>query len=298
MGHVIVRLMGGLGNQLFQYAAGTALAQRLGVPLLLDRGFLDHRPADMTWTPRAFELDVFDLPIAFATEAQVRYLRRPMDRRGYSKAHAVLPSLFPDHVFRDKGHGFDPAVKELKAPVYMEGYWQNEGYFLSIADSLRTKLYVPRELPSTRNSEALATIKSTKSASIHVRRGDYVSDAETSRFHGVCSVDYHTSGAELLATQHGVQHFFIFSDDPVWVKENIRLPYPTTHVSHNTGSDGHWDLWLMKQCDHHIIANSSFSWWGAWLNTSPTKQVIGPARWFQGRDLPSSAILPPTWLVR
>lgn len=298
MDAVIVRLMGGLGNQMFQYATGYALAQRHRVRLLLDRNFLDHRPGDMTWTPRDFELDVFQAPIAFATAAEVRRMRRPVDERAYRIGHRLLPFLFPDHCFRERAMGFDPMVNVLRPPIYLEGYWQNENYFTSIASVLRDALFIPREQPSARNRELLSAIQGTRSASIHVRRGDYVSDAAIAQFHGVCPPEYYTSAARLLAEEHGVEHFFIFSDEPGRVRAEIHLPYTRTLVAHNTGREAHWDLWLMKQCTHHIIANSSFSWWGAWLNGSPGKQVIAPARWHQGHDTSSSDILPPTWIAR
>jgi hypothetical protein len=98
-----------------------------------------------------------------------------------------------------------------------------------------------------------------------------------------------------MVAEAQVEHFYLFSDEPDWVAQNLELRYPHTIVSHNTGLQSHWDLWLMEQCQHHIIANSSFSWWGAWLDPRSDKQVIAPARWFLGKDVPSSAILPPEW---
>ena len=297
MSQVITRLMGGLGNQMFQYAAGKALATRLAVPLLVDRSFLDD-PASGTTTRRELELDAFRLPLEFAGPAEVNSLRRAHDQRIHRLANRLAPAIIKDRVFRERGTGFDPAFTKLRGPVFLEGYWQNEQYFNSIADELRTDLFVPRSAPSARNAELLTSIQGATSASLHVRRGDYISDPNANSFHGVCSVDYYMAGAKELAAEKGVDHFFLFSDDPDWVKANIKLPYPTTHVAHNTGRDNHWDLFLMKHCAHHIIANSSFSWWGAWLNAFPGKVVIAPKRWFQGSDAPASDILPATWLAR
>lgn len=298
MDSVITRLMGGLGNQMFQFATGHALAKLLGVPLLLDRTFLYSRPPEMNWTPRAFELDVFQLPFAFASAKEVKHMRRELDHRQYRSVQRMLPSLFPAKCFVQRGTAFDPALFRTNAPVYIEGFWQNEGYFSQVADELRTKLFIPKDGISERNAALLDGIRSTRSASIHVRRGDYVANAEASGYHGVCSVDYYTGSAALLAEQRGVDHFFLFSDDPAWVKDNIQLPWPTTYISHNSGRDAHWDLFLMKHCQHHIIANSSFSWWGAWLNPGAGKSVVAPARWFQGTDTPISDIIPSTWIAR
>ncbi|MBZ0207940.1 MAG: alpha-1,2-fucosyltransferase [Flavobacteriales bacterium] len=298
MESVIIRLMGGLGNQMFQYATGYTVAKQLDVPLLLDRTFLDSRPKGMTWTPRSFELDVFQLPITFASEKQVVRMRRELDDRWYRSAKRVFPDLFPSKCFVERGTGFDPAIFQCSAPVYLEGFWQNEGYFVSEANALRNTLFVLKRDLSEKNAALLSSIRSTRSASIHIRRGDYVTNSEAGRYHGACSVEYYTSSAALLVQQHDVDHFFIFSDDPRWVKTNIHLPWPTTYVSHNHGSDTHWDLFLMKHCQHHIIANSSFSWWGAWLDPSPHKAVIAPAQWFKGTATPSSDIIPSTWIAR
>lgn len=297
MGMVVTRLMGGLGNQMFQYAAGHTLASRLGVPLLLDRTFLDSRPPGMDWTPRELALDVFQAPLHFASERTVHILRRPIDQRLHRQLHRILPFLYAD-VHLQRGTGFDPAFFRHKAPVYLEGYWQNECYFTEVADRLRQELFVPTARPSGVNVVLLGAIQGCVSASIHVRRGDYVHNENAQRHHGTCSVDYYTGAARELAGDHGVEHFFVFSDDPGWAAVNIPLPRPSTIVSHNTGRDAHWDLFLMKHCRHHIIANSSFSWWGAWLNAHPDKVVIAPSLWFAGTGTPSTDFIPPTWTVR
>jgi hypothetical protein len=298
MNSVIVRLMGGLGNQMFQYATGFSVAKRSGVPLLLDRTFLDSRPAGMNWTARAFELDVFRLPYTFADPLLVERMRRELDHRWYRPVQRRFPWIFPPKCFVQQGTAFAPAVFQRKAPLYLEGFWQNEGFFSQVADELRTALFVPKEGISEKNAALLELIRSTRSACIHVRRGDYVANAEANRYHGTCSVNYYTSSAASLAEKQGVDRFFIFSDDPQWVKDNIHLPWPATYISHNHGRDAHWDLFLMKHCRHHILANSSFSWWGAWLDPAPGKVVIAPAQWFQGTGTPISDIIPPTWTAR
>lgn len=297
MSEVVVRLMGGLGNQMFQYATGHAAAKRLGVPLLLDRTFLDSRPPGMDWTPRDFALDVFAAPIAFADPGKVAILRRPIDQPLHRRLRRLLPSLYPSVVL-ERHPGFDAAVLRCRAPVYLEGFWQNEGHFLVVADELRFALFVPREAPDARNRALAEAMQACVSASVHVRQGDYAANAATARYHGVCPPDYFHGAARELAERHGVERFFVFSDDPDWAQSNLSLPRPSEHIAHNTGRAAHWDLWLMKQCRHHIIANSSFSWWGAWLDPRPDKAVIAPARWFAGTGTPASAIIPPAWTAR
>ena len=298
MSHVIVRLMGGLGNQMFQYAAGLALARRLDVPLLLDREFLDSRPPGMDWTPRHFELDVFQAPVSFASKALVKQARRELDERLYRRMKRLLPGAFPHRCYLQQGTGFDPGLFQCKAPIYIEGFWQNEQYFKPMADELRLHHFVPRALPQGLNLELLQRIASGNTASVHVRRGDYVSNAASNQYHGVCSPEYYRSAVDHLANTKGVEHFLLFSDEPDWVRANLPLPYPCTVVSHNSGRDAHWDMHLMRHCRHHVIANSSFSWWGAWLNPLPDKVVIAPAQWFQGHGAPVTDIIPPEWTAR
>lgn len=296
MGQVIARLMGGLGNQMFQYAAGHALATRLGVPLLLDRTFLDERGAHITWTPREFALDVLHVPIRFATVEQVREARRELDDSAYRRWKRLLPLLFRDACFVERGRTFDPRFEGLNAPIYLDGYWQSERYFRAHATEIRERLFLPSPEPSPVNAELMRRMGNCVSASMHVRRGDYVSLPEASGFHGICSVDYYTDNAHWLVEQ-GVEHIFVFSDDPEWVQAHIPLPCPATHVTHNQGTESHWDLFLMTHCRHNIIANSSFSWWGAWLGDPAGRIVVAPAQWFAGDTRPND-ILPPTWIAR
>ena len=144
MDSVTTRLMGGLSNQMFQYATGHALAKCLDVPLLLDRTFLDSRSDGMDWTPRDFALDVFKLPILFASHAQVVGMRRELDGRWYRALARALPSLFHANCFLERGTGYDPELFNTKPPVYIEGFWQSEGYFARVANELRNDLFVPK----------------------------------------------------------------------------------------------------------------------------------------------------------
>ncbi len=143
----------------------------------------------------------------------------------------------------------------------------------------------------------LQRILATHGAAVHVRRGDYVTHQAANQFHGTCSVAYYTSSAKLLVDQHGVEHFFVFSDDPHWVREHIPFPKPVTYITHNSGREAQWDIFLMKHCRHYIIANSSFSWWGAWLGEKAGGTVIAPGRWFKGLDMPITDIIPHRWTI-
>lgn len=207
-----------------------------------------------------------------------------------------MPFLFTNACFVESGRTYDPAFEKLSAPVYLDGYWQSERYFIGRAAALRQELFMPVVEPSPLNADLIQRMESCVSASLHVRRGDYISLPDAASFHGICSVDYFQDSARWLVEQ-GVEHIFVFSDDPDWVKASIGLPCPATHISHNTGTESYWDLFLMKHCRHHIIANSSFSWWGAWLDPRPDKIVIAPRVWLAGDPRPND-ILPSTWIAR
>ncbi|MCB0764671.1 MAG: alpha-1,2-fucosyltransferase [Flavobacteriales bacterium] len=297
MALVITRLMGGLGNQMFQYAAGYALSRRWNVPLFVDPGFLDARPPGMNWTPRELELDVLKAPLSFPTDQQVRSYRRELDVRAVRVAHRYFPRVFRSRCFVERGPGFDPAFLRIKPPIYLEGFWQNEAYFRGVANELRA-CFEPKGSPTASVRRTLEDIRTLRSASVHVRRGDYVLNAEASAFHGTCSPAYYQDASRWLVREHGVEHFHVFSDDPDWARKNLSLGRPTTFVDPGIGKDAHWDMYLMAHCTHHIIANSSFSWWGAWLDPHPDKVVVAPNIWYQGNATPSSHFIPSSWTAR
>jgi hypothetical protein len=147
-----------------------------------------------------------------------------------------------------------------------------------------------------RNAEVLEQIRHSFSISIHVRRGDYVTLAAASEFHGLMGPDYYKAGAEaILRGKNETPSFFVFSDDPEWCKENIKLPGEITYIDWNTGKNSFEDMRLMSNCKHHVIANSSFSWWGAWLNPSKEKIVVAPKQWFNDTSNQTD-IVPESWI--
>ena len=168
-------------------------------------------------------------------------------------------------------------------------------YFADIRDILLGELTVRYE-QDRQSREVAEEITSTSSVSIHVRRGDLVSNPFANRVFGTCSPEYYMKCIDFIGSKITDPHFFVFSDDSSWSSENLNLQYPTTFVNHNDANRDYEDLRLMSSCKHHILANSSFSWWAAWLNTNPDKTVLAPARWFrdEGRNTPDR--LPDSWI--
>ncbi len=293
-GQIVVRLMGGLGNQMFQYAIGRALAIRSGTVLKLDlSGFV-------TDIKRRFELDDFPIQAAPASEIDVKSFRPRL--HGNKKSWRARATRIMNRylrtgdpaVYRERYFHFDPMVRDLRPPVYLDGYWQSEKYFADCADLIRRE-FTPQTPLEAENAVLAARIESTNAVSLHVRRGDYVSEPNVSRYHGICSADYYRHAVEHITGRVPDSHLFIFSDEPDWARGNLQFAQPTTVVAVNGPNRGFRDMQLMARCRHHIIANSSFSWWGAWLGCSPGKIVVAPKRWFQVNH-DTSDLIPASWV--
>lgn len=284
---IVTRLIGGLGNQMFQYAAGRALALRRGTTLAIDRrGFEVYHTHH--YGLFKFALDAVDanpalLPGAPRETRLSRIMRRL--RPG--------PAL---QVYTERSFTFDPAVIELQDGTYLDGYWQSVRYFADADAAVRADFAI-RTPPSADNAQWLARVAGSTSVALHIRRGDYVADARANSVHGTCPIDYYLRAVERLRERvAGIPEFYVFSDDPDWAEANLRLGYPTHFLRHNDKAADYEDLRLMSACRHAIIANSTFSWWAAWLNPHPDKTIIAPARWFRTDTLDDRDLIPQDWL--
>lgn len=289
---VTIKLIGGLGNQMFQYATGRAVAHRLGVQLLLDVSGFAH------YDLRRYELDKWAIHASLASPEDL--LRAGVVARAptwFSRIGRAMGFERPLSSFKEVSLAYDPGILKVAAPIYLDGYWQSDSYFSNVADLLRRE-FVLKDPVNAANLGMTALIcqADASSVSLHIRRGDYVSNPHTAQYHGVCSLDYYRAAIDYLAERVPNPHFFVFSDDLAWVAENFKLSHPMTLVDVNDADSGAWDMALMKSCSHHIIANSSFSWWGAWLNSASDKIVVAPARWFSRADQNTRDLIPSTWV--
>lgn len=289
---VISKLAGGLGNQMFQYACGYAVARRLQATLLLDTTFLKLKPDNANYTLRDFELDVFRLRADLASSE----LTAPYISNQRSLLQRVMRKLKgpPAGYFKEDSKLYHSGIELLSSPVYLDGYWQNEKYFNAYRHDILT-LFEPGESPSGMNEQLAREIRDVHAICVHVRRGDYVSNPSAHQLHGTCSPQYYAQAAQLLVEKISDPVFYVFSDDIHWVQNHIQFPGTTRYIGHNTGKSSHWDLYLMKLGKAHIIANSSFSWWGAWLCENPGQLVVAPSHWFQGID--EYEITPAAWML-
>ena len=251
---IIVRVLGGLGNQMFQYAYAKALEQK-GFSVKLDISkFKKYK------LHGGYQLDKFGIDLEIGDNLPVL-----LGKIGIKKS------------VKEKSLLFDKNLLSLKGNEYVKGYFQTERYFSEIRKILLKDFIIKQQKsPSTKSYED--TILSSKNTcSLHVRRGDYISNKKANSIHGTCSLIYYKKAIELILKKDKNTHFFIFSDDITWTKENLKLEN-AVYIDHKTIP--HEDIYLMSLCKNNITANSSFSWWGAWLNKNKNKTIIAPKNWF------------------
>ena len=283
---ITFQAQGGLGNQLFQYAAARRLAIQHGCQLVVDHHWFDHpRPRE---TPRPLELNRYPVAMRLATPYEL--LRWTPLRSRWGR---YLKPLMPMDLRREHGHGVNREVLSAPANSYLSGFWQSEAYFVDIREQLLQEL-TPIEHPGPKDLAVMDRMQLGESVCVHVRRGDYVSLASATAYHGLCSLDYYLKAIEYVAERVPSPTLFVFSDDPEWTKAHLKSPFPTHYVDHNPSEKAFQDLRLMSLCRHHIIANSSFSWWGAWLSAHLDGLVIAPERWY-AVDRPTPDLIPARW---
>ncbi|MCL4404047.1 alpha-1,2-fucosyltransferase [Patescibacteria group bacterium] len=285
---VIAKLIGGLGNQMFQYAAGRRLALQRNTQLKLDiRAF-------ETYKLHRYSLDGFKIAATFATGDDFKKVGRiSTSSMAAQLAHKLKINRFGRLVI-ERSFGFEPEILNLPDGVYLDGYWQSPLYFNDIEGTLRREFSLKEALPDY--GGLLEKIRQPNSVSVHVRRGDYVNDALTNQFHGTCSPEYYRRASQVIGERVSRPQFFVFSDDIDWVRDNLTIGASTTFIDKTFGLSNYQELILMSYCQHHIIANSSFSWWGAWLGDSPSKIVVAPKRWL---NLPveTKDLFPADWIA-
>lgn len=288
---IITRIHGGLGNQLFQYAAGHALARRLGAAHKIDPGIFSAGET------RDFGLAALGLPLVVASAEEIRRLTPQWGPWWKNKfilwSHRLTPFTRRRWV-KEKDFDFDPRLFHVHPPVYLDGWWQSEKYFLTVAAEIRT-LFTPAQAPTPRAAEIAASLAGQETIAVHVRRGDYVHDNDASRFHGTCPPSYYDAACARLAHDLPDAKFCVFSDDPDWARANIKLPARAEFIVSRGPLATQEDFFLMTRCRHFIIANSTFSWWPAWLADAPGQRVIAPRQWFLGYEVNLSDRFPADW---
>lgn len=290
---IITNLIGGLGNQLFQFAAGHAAAARCGVDLRVAVDMFDSYRLH-----QGYELArVFDVSPPEASAAELQHCLGPWRSRFMRRAlgRFVPGTLRQGRAVFQPQFTYWPGIRELGAgDTYLHGYWQSERFFDDAAASIRSAL-VFRSPPAEENACWLDRIESCNSVGVHVRRGDFTSNARNRKLYAVCTPAYYRSALDWMLQHHPDARFFLFSDEPDWARELFKDRLGIIEViDHNRGAESYNDLRLMSRCKHNILANSTFSWWAAWLRDGPEKLVIAPQRWLIPAGLDADMI-PSRW---
>ena len=293
---IYLRLRGGMGNQLFQYSAGRTLADNLGCNLMVDTKWYKSNSNIQNSVVRDYTLNHFknarlktidDLP-NFIPDRNENYFRYKMHK------------LFgrPSYIFYEKTHPlFDTTFNETPAGTYVAGEFQSEKYFTKNKRNIRNDLKFTSPRIDANAEMERRILEAKNSVSLHIRKGDYnfppYSEILTS-----LSSEYYQSATNYIEEKTNISlSCFIFSNDPIWARENIYLDYDTTVVDINDEQSGHFDLYLQSICSHNIIANSTMSWWGGWLNSNVNKIVIAPKKWYTSNQWSTDDKYPYDWIV-
>jgi hypothetical protein len=281
---IIIRMTGGLGNQMFQYALYLKLCS-MGREVKFDditEYELDNARPVMLWA--------FGLTYPRADQEEINKITD-----GFLKlSHRIRRKLFgrKSLEYQEKNCNYDPQVLQ-RDPAYLTGYFQSEKYFMDVKEQVRRAFTFSEGIWKGQDEEIrrkmqnfLGQIQGCESVSVHVRRGDYLEKEEI--YGGICTVAYYKSAIEYMQRKRKESRFFLFSNDPEWVREWVNANYRGDNrfviIEGTQEETGYLDLFLMSRCKNHIIANSSFSWWGAWLDENPRKRVIAPAKWANNQE--------------
>jgi len=300
---VIVNINGGLGNQMFQYAVGRNLAKRLNTQLKFDYSInltrTDFDPKDI---PSMF--DIFNCVGEMASLEEIGKFNVPINKSFITKAIFRIINKYRNVIganytfIKESCYNYNNDILNLSDNCYLYGYWQSEKYFKDIEDILRIDFKIAKPLNGI-NLKIAEEIINTESVGIHLRGRDYITKEETKKAHFTCDFQYYERSIALIKTKLKNPVFFVFSDDPKWAKDFLKTDQQMTFVEGNSWNKTNYeDLRLMSLCRHNIIANSSFSWWGAWLNNNAEKIVIAPAKWFSEpeRNNQTMDLIPASWI--
>lgn len=286
---VIIKMNGGLGNQMFQWAVARMIETTTDMDVYLDMSYFKKKYA------RPYQLKVFKCEPKFVeglwTKLKLALIWTFRDFLHWEKTFGYT-------LYSEKQFSFDNGINRITPNTYIEGFFQSDLYFNCIEAQIRDDFRYT-VIPSEENNKMITKImQNSPSIGIHVRRGDYVKKDKNVETYAQCSVEYYQRAVEYIVEQLDGKEpvLFFFSDDIPWARRNLKFPYKSIYVSHNKGKNSYEDMRLMTYCSHNIIANSSFSWWGAWLNDKPTKIVVAPKKWFNDDNIVQTDATPKEWI--
>lgn len=288
---IIVKLQGGLGNQMFQHSFGKKIALKTNAPLKYDVSWYSQNFNDVT--RREILISLFEMPFNVMSSNNV-FIRTEKSSL-FEIIKKRISGNYVCNILKEGDLSWDRKI-EKRGHFYVEGYWQNYKYFNEIKELLEKDFRFP-EYKNEPDKEMAENIKNSNSVGIHIRRGDYSNNPRINQYHGTCSLEYYQKASQTLEKKFSNLKYFLFSDDPEWVNDNFNFLHNFKIVSDGKRSELD-EMHLLSDCKHQIIANSSFSWWGAWLNKNSEKVIIAPERWFldEEKQKQSKNITPDEWI--
>ena len=277
---IIVEISGGLGNQLFQFSAGRSLSLKHNCNLILDISWFQNK------TNRTFELNNFKLNNYKIINESDTFLNR------FKKKLLLKKNFIP--TFKETQFHYMKEFDSIQPPCFLKGHWQSILYFKNFQNEIVQEL-IPNIKFNNDHTNDIKEVNSRESICVHIRRGDYIKSQKTNNYHGTCPISYYKKAVTIITQTCKNPHFYIFSDDLSWVKKEIKLEFPTTYVDNNESTL--FDFNLMRNCKYFIIANSTFSWWAAWLSKHDKKIIIAPHNWFNIKNINCKDLIPKNWIT-
>ncbi len=293
---IISKIMAGLGNQMFQFAAGRRAAIKNNTDLKLDISWFTDDSKD---TKRLYDLDSFNVDVKIATNEEINSLKGKrgsfVERVFYTRIPG-LPQISKSYFFEKSSLEYYPKLLDVKNNTYLEGFWNYVRYFEDIGDVIKKDFTLKKPLRRVKNEILKEINKNKNSISLHVRRGDFVKNNNYANYFNILTPKYFEEAVKIILKKVKDPTVFVFSEDTNWAKENIKLGEKVIFVDPNDGGKSHEDMFLMSKCSHNIISNSTLSWWGAWLNLNPQKIVVAPKKWFKTDDVVMDGRMPEDWI--
>jgi hypothetical protein len=285
---IMVRLKGGMGNQLFQYALGRVVSLKNHTQLGLDVSFYDNPGTPI----RTYDLNLFAIDAKVLSRKEIPVLHRMYGVGMIGRLIAKVRTRLLPSIGTERGFAFNEKIFSAGPNLYLDGYWQNPTYFEAYEEVIRKDLTITAPLSAPILS-LQREIENCTSVCMHVRRGDYVGNT----MHEVVTPDYYKTALALLREKVSIDRIYMFSDDIEWCRQTFEFDIPVMFVGDEYSGErniGHFAL--MRSCAHFIIPNSSFSWWTAWLGTNPRKIVIAPKQWFGDVTIDTGGRTPKEWI--
>jgi hypothetical protein len=298
---IYVQLKGGLGNQMFQYALGRHLALKNQTKLIVDTTYFDYIPKNSEhFVKREYDLDIFNIDAEILEPGKAKWLPYYSNKgihrlKHFIKKHLNLYKYKDDYLvlYENEYFSFDEEILGTGKNAYLIGYWQNEKYFKDIENQI-LKDFTFKSAFGEHVQDLAKEIADSNSVCLNIRRGDFVNNP----VHGFVGMDYASKAINCVREKTAIHKIYVFSDEIDWCMQNIKPDVPHFFVTHDyAGRKFSSYLYLMTQCRHFIIPNSTFGWWAAWLSVNREKIVIAPKRWVNVPGLDASDIIPEGWLT-